>query len=286
LNLGAMSVSQVPTPHSRARPPGRTTIGKSPVPLPGIVLLVVFMAAVALFALYALWRFWPAPPPATGHAPATATFSYLSWQVSLTRDQQFFVVVALAGAIGAMLHGLRSLSTYIGERYLFRSWIPYYALLPLVGALIATIVYLVIRAGLLPGGASGAQPDPYGITAIGALVGLFSAQAAEKLKAVFETLFTKAETGNQAITDATVPAITGLRPSRGKAGTSIVISGENLTSVTGVEFTNASSQKPKTVSETELTVSVPKGAATGPITLHAGQEHVTSAEKFTVTRWR
>jgi hypothetical protein len=68
-----------------------------------------------------LWRFWPAAPPATGRAPATAKFGYFSWDVTLTRDQQFFIVVALGGAIGAMLHGLRSLATYIGERYLFRS---------------------------------------------------------------------------------------------------------------------------------------------------------------------
>jgi hypothetical protein len=278
-----MSVSQVPITHSRARPPERTTIGKSPVSVLGIVVLVVFMAAVALFALYALWRFWPTPPPATGQAPATATFSNFGWRLSLTRDQQFFVVVALGGAIGAMLHGLRSLSTYIGEQYLFRSWIPYYALLPLVGGLIATIVYLVLRAGLLPGGTSGAQPDPYGITAIGALVGLFSAQAAEKLKAVFETLFTKAETGNQAITDVTALAITSFRPNRGKVGDSIVISGENLTSVTSVEFTNANAPNFEAGSDTQLTVSVPTGAVTGPITLHSSQGHVTSNEDFTVT---
>jgi IPT/TIG domain-containing protein len=280
-----MSVSQVPATHSRARPRERTGIGKTAVGVPGVVILALLMAAVALFALYGLWRFWPAPAAATGRSPAPATFSYLGWQVSLTRDQQFFVIVALAGAIGAMLHGLRSLSTYIGEQYLYRSWIPYYALLPLVGALIATIVYLVLRAGLLPGGTSAAQPDPYGISAIGALVGLFSAQAAEKLKAVFETLFTKAETGDKAITDVTVPAITSFRPSSGKAGTPIVITGENLTAVTSVEFTNADAPNFKRVSEKQLNVSVPKGAATGPITLHAGQEHVTSGEDFTVTKW-
>ena len=156
--------------------------------MPGVVILSAFMAAVALFALYGLWRFWPAPAPATGSAPAAANFSYFNWRLSLSRDQQFFVVVALAGVIGAMLHGLRSLAAYIGERYLFRSWIPYYALLPFVGGMLATIVYLVLRAGLLPGATAASQPDPYGIAAIAALVGLFSAQAAEKLKAVFETL--------------------------------------------------------------------------------------------------
>jgi IPT/TIG domain len=276
-----MSVSQAPAKPGRARPP-RTDIGESAVSVAGVVVLGTFMAAVSMFALYGLWRFWPAPPPATGPAPATAKFSYFNWQLSLTRDQQFFVIVALAGVIGAMLHGLRSLSRYIGERYLFRSWIPYYILLPLVGGILATIVYLVLRAGLLPGATSSSQPDPYGISAIAALVGLFSAQAAEKLKAVFETLFTKVEPGSQAVTDIAMPSITKFDPEHGPAGTPVAISGSNLTSVTGVAFTGADARQFKIDSEKLLTVSVPDGATTGPITLHIGQENVTSEKNFTV----
>src|SRR6266581_3596337 len=271
-----MSVPQAPTTRRRARPQARSTVGASPVAVAGVVILGALMAAASLLALYGLWRFWPAPPPAIGPAPATAKFSYFSWRLTLTRDQQFFIIVALAGVIGAMLHGLRSLSTYIGERYLFRSWIAYYALLPLVGGLLATIVYLVLRAGLLPGATTSSQPDPYGITAIGALVGLFSAQAAEKLKAVFETLFTKAETGGQSVTEIVMPTITRFDPPQGPTGTSVVISGDNLTSVTGVAFTDADEAEFKIDSENRLTVLVPDGATTGPITLRVGEEHVTS----------
>lgn len=276
-----MSVPQAQAEPGRARPP-RTNIGGSAVSVPGVVILGALIAAVSLFALYGLWRFWPAPPPATGSAPPTAKFSYFNWQVSLTRDQQFFVIVALGGVIGAMLHGLRSLSRYVGERYLFRSWIPYYILLPLVGGILATIVYLVLRAGLLPGATSSSQPDPYGITAIAALVGLFSAQAAEKLKAVFETLFTKVQPGSESVADIAMPSITGFDPQHGPPGTSVVISGSNLISVTGVAFTGAEAPQPKIDSETRLTVSVPDGATTGPITLHVGQDKVTSGQDFTV----
>lgn len=276
-----MSVSQAPAQPRRARPP-LTNIGRSPVSVAGVVILGAFMAAVSLFALYGLWRFWPAAAPATGSAPPTAKFSYFNWQLSLPRDQQFFVIVALAGVIGAMLHGLRSLSRYIGERYLFRSWIPYYLLLPLVGGILATIVYLVLRAGLLPGATSSSQPDPYGISAIAALVGLFSAQAAEKLKAVFETLFTKVEPGSESVTDIALPSITGFDPELGPPGTTVVVSGSDLTSVTGVGFTGADAPQFKIDSDDRLTVSVPNGATTGPITLHVGQEQVASKKNFTV----
>src|SRR5215469_1943577 len=262
--------------------PGPTDVGKSPVSVLGIVILGVLLAAIALFALYGLWAFWPHPPPAPRPAPPTAKFSYFNWQLTLTRDQQFFVIVALAGVIGAMLHGLRSLSRYIGERYLFRSWIPYYILLPLVGAILATIVYLVLRAGLLPGASASSQPDPYGISAIAALVGLFSAQAAEKLKAVFETLFTKVDPGTESVTDIAMPTIAEFKPEEGPPGTPVVISGTNLTSVTSVAFTGAETRKFNADSENRLTVSVPDGARTGPIILYVGQEPVKSEKDFTV----
>lgn len=255
------------------------------------------MSATAVLALYGLWRFWPSPPPATGLAPRTAKFSYFGWRLTLTRDQQFFVMAALAGVIGAMFHALRSLSTYIGTRYLFRSWLAYYAVLPLLGALLATIVYVVLRAGLLPGGTASSQPDPYGIAAISALVGLFSAETAKKLQAVFVAIFgetqpesehftagsTETEPGRRPATEIAAPAITGFKPRKGQAGTSVVISGDNLTMVKGVAFTGADAPQFKVDSAKSLTVTVPSGAVTGPITLRTDQDRVSSGEDFTVT---
>jgi IPT/TIG domain len=276
-----MSVSQIPETPKRARPRPRTTVGITPVSGPGVVIIGLLMAVIALLALYGLWRFWP-PAPVKGSA--SAKFSYFDWHVRLTSDQQFFVTAALAGVVGAMLHGVRSLSAYVGERYLFRSWIPYYVLLPLVGALIATIVYLVLRAGLLPGATSSSEPNPYGIAAISALVGMFSAQAAEKLKAVFETLFTKAGPGTEPLTDTALPVITSFDPPSGPVGTTVTINGDNLTSVTGVAFTGADAPQFTVESVNRLTVLVPAGAATGPIILRAGQEQVTTEGIFTITQ--
>lgn len=276
-----MDVSQTPQTSKRISPRPRTLVGVRPVSAAGVVILGAFMAIIALLALYGLWRFWPPALPAKG--ASTAKFSYFGWRVALTTDQQFFVMAALAGVVGAMLHGLRSLSAYVGERYLFRSWIPYYVLLPLVGALIATIVYLVLRAGLLPGSTESGQPNPYGIAAISALVGMFSAQAAEKLKAVFETLFTKAGPGSEPLTDVAAPVISSFNPQEGPVGTPVTISGDNLTSVTRVAFTGAVAPQFRIESENLITVQVPDGATSGPIILRAGQEQAESDSDFTVT---
>jgi hypothetical protein len=240
--------------------------------------------AVSLVALYSMWKFWPTVSSAAGIVPPSATFRYFSSRLSLTQDQQFFAVAALAGAIGATIHGLRSLSTYIGERYLYRSWIPYYLMLPFVGALLATVVYLVLRAGFLPGSTPSSQPDPYGIAAIGAMVGLFSAQATEKLKTVFETLFTKVAPGEASISDnATRPVITGFDPQRGSPGVRVAISGHNLEWVTGVAFAGAHVPEFAMDPSGRLIVAVPEGATDGPLILLVGrQKPVVSKEVFVV----
>lgn len=92
---------------------------------------------------------------------------------------------------------------------------------------------------------------------------MFSTETAEKLKAVVETLFTKVQPGSQSVAGIAKPTITGFDPSQGPVGTSVVITGDNLTSVTGVSFTGADAQF-KIDSANRVTVSVPNGAKTGP----------------------
>jgi hypothetical protein len=257
-------------------------VGSKAVGRVGVVILAVVAIVGTVLALFSLWRFWPAAPDAKGASPATAVFSYFGWRVSLSRDQQFLVLAAVAGSLGGLLHALRSLSTYVGERYLFRSWLLYYLLLPLVGAVLATIVYVVLRAGLLPGETATSQPNPYGIAAVAALVGLFSGQAAEKLQAIFETIFASPGQGNEAVADITEPLVTGLVPDHGGPGTSVQVNGENLTGVTSVSF-GSGEEAPFTVGSPLRGVTVvPASAVTGPVTLHTADHTVTSTQKFTV----
>lgn len=166
-----------------------------------IILIVTVVAAVGcLYSLFAIW-----PSDSIIGAGATAKVPVVSHPVpvvmfgdrfSITVDEQLFVVVALAGALGGLVHALRSIVWYIGNRQLRWSWVAFYFLLPIVGAAGGTIFYILARGGLFsPSTSSSANLNPFGFAAIAVLVGLFSEQAVVKLRAVATTVFAEAEQG-------------------------------------------------------------------------------------------
>lgn len=85
------------------------------------------------------------------------------------------------------------------------------------------------------------------------------------------------------VTAPTPPTITGFSPTSGAPGTSVVITGTNFTGATAVRFggTNATF----TVnSSTQITATVPAGAATGAISVTTPSGTATSSSSFTVTQ--
>jgi hypothetical protein len=173
-------------------------IGRSPVGGWWVVVLTVLFAAAALGLLAALFSFWPGSYEGAPVAPPPTVAVFLGREFTLDRDHALMLMVGLAGATGSLGHVLRSFFRYVGERNLVWSWVPSYLLTPFVGALLATITYVVVRAGFI--GVSGASlGNPFGFAAIALLVGLFSGQAAQKLKEVFETIFTRVPSGSEAV---------------------------------------------------------------------------------------
>jgi len=63
------------------------------------------------------------------------------------------------------------------------------------------------------------------------------------------------------------PAVSGIAPANGAVGASVVITGTNLTGVTAVKFNNNVTASFTVNSATQITATVPAGAATGPITI-------------------
>jgi hypothetical protein len=170
--------------------------GSGPVGRIGIVVLAVMLAAISGILVYTLVQFWPSPASTSGaQASANSSFNYFGVNLNPADEARIFIIVVIAGAIGGAIHSLRSLMWYVGNRNLLWSWVPMYCLLPFIGALLAAIFYVVLRGGLLTVQTSTTNLNVYGFAAVGAIVGLFSEQAAAKLRDIFSTLFAPAEKG-------------------------------------------------------------------------------------------
>lgn len=166
----------------------------------------IFMAGacfliLALLVFYVLVASWPTPDGAPGGPGPAKGFQpfQLFGQKNLdwSPDQRMFLTVIAAGAVGSLIHTLTSLGDYIGNKKLSANWLWWFVLRTPIGISLALIFYLLLRGGLIvpsQNGATGSeattQLNPYGVAGFSALAGMFSKQATDKLREVFETLFT------------------------------------------------------------------------------------------------
>jgi hypothetical protein len=109
---------------------------------------------------------------------------------TFTMDVVLIVMVLMAGALGAIVGATRRFLYYAGRDELTRRDEWSYLMRPLQGAVLALIVYFTLRGGYL-GQDQKAPVNPYGVTALSALVGLFTRHAVSKLTDVFDTMFGK-----------------------------------------------------------------------------------------------
>lgn len=219
---------------------------------------------LAILLAYILVASWPVPNP----SPATdyANFSLFGCQwKGVSADTRLLFTVMVAGAIGSLIHVLTSFADYAANRQLRWSWVLWFALRLPIGMALGLALYLVVRAGLLPppsgsGQSSAPANGPaYGFAATSLLVGMFAKQAGDKLKELFDTMFTTKNPVNRAdALTASKLAITGTEPKTltvGDATTPLTINGRGFASTT----TATIGDKPRTVTfvgETQITVAL------------------------------
>ena len=114
-------------------------------------------------------------------------------------EVRLLLIVILAGALGSLVHTVRSVYWYIGNRSLKWSWVAKYILQPFAGSALAVIFYVVVRGGFFSPQTTFENTSPFGFAALAALVGLFSEQAVLKLKTVAETVLERPAPGANAI---------------------------------------------------------------------------------------
>lgn len=267
-----------------------TGIGRRGVTAPWVILISLMFVVESLVLLYAVMVFWPptlqltATGQQTGSPPAT-TAAFFGNTIVMTREQNLLLLMAILGALGAMGHVFRSFFKYVGERGLLWSWMPQYVLIPFVGAILATITYILLRAGLIGGSSTGAVPEgnTWGFAAVATLVGLFSAQAAEKLKDVFEIVLSPAQKGGETVGEA-AEAVVSVTPRQGAVDSRVEIRGSGLEGATAVTFPGGvESQAAFDAVALAVVTTVPAGATSGFLVVTVPTGSITTTEDFTVT---
>lgn len=117
---------------------------------------------------------------------ALLAFAFLAWlffNPSLSGSKLLWVPAwaFLWGLIGGVLQGLWFLWQHVSDRKVRKAWIPWYFLLPLMGAILGALTYLVFIAGFIAvtGGAQG-QSEYFGMLLSG-LAGFSTRWAVETL---------------------------------------------------------------------------------------------------------
>jgi hypothetical protein len=156
-----------------------------------ITLLGLFLIVFGLVIISFLIALWPSmieAAQATKPKAQTAAFSWFGHRWVLSADAALLLAVVLVSALGSFVHAATSFSDYAGNRQLRVSWIWWYVLRALVGSSLALVFYFSIRGGFFTG-TSTKDLNPYGMAAVAGLVGLFSKQATDKLREIFDTAF-------------------------------------------------------------------------------------------------
>lgn len=227
---GKNSSATADIPDAPGTGPGSKDVGTI-----GIVFLSVYLVAAILLCFYGLIALWPGPSPSGKLPPGQTTAATTSVnaseesptpnfsaepspgssptaissgtrsiitvfgrQIEIWDEVRLLLIVILAGALGSLVHTVRSVFWYVGNRFLKWSWLAKYVLQPFAGSALAVIFYVVVRGGFFSPQTTVENTSPFGFAALAAMVGLFSEQAVLKLKEVAETVLSKPAPGADA----------------------------------------------------------------------------------------
>jgi hypothetical protein len=152
-----------------------------------VIAFGVYLIILNLCLIYLLVKIWPGALP----LGSRDTLIFLGGRVEfpLWIETRYLLISAVAGALGSYIHLATSFADFLGNRRLSTCWAWWYILRPFIGMALALVMYFVIRGGLISGNAAAQNLSPYGVAAIAGLAGMFSKQATDKLREVFDNLF-------------------------------------------------------------------------------------------------
>ncbi len=165
----------------------------SPRELRLVLIISVYVLSLLAFFVYSLVAVWPANPGTFANSTSTSAFRFLNASYALPNESRILLIVAIVGAIGALIHSAWALGAFVGERQFDESWTLWYLAHPFVGAGLALLIYFGLRGGLLNSGTTVNDLNLFGIATVSGLSGMFAKQAIGKLKELADNLFGKAQ---------------------------------------------------------------------------------------------
>ena len=106
------------------------------------------------------------------------------WYIWFDVQKRLIELSLACGTIGSTIHALTSLARFLGQGKLYKSWFIWYIVRPVIGCMFGLLFYFVLRAGIATGST---EVNPFGVAAVSSFAGMFSKQATEKLREVFDT---------------------------------------------------------------------------------------------------
>lgn len=123
----------------------------------------------------------------------------------IVSDRNLLLAVIFAGGGGAALQATTAVTAYIGTRTFSRSWAVYFFVRPLVGAGLALLIYVTLRAGLLDSDAPVENLNHYGVLGVALLCGLFSRTVLQRMTELSDLLLLDRPGGVTSISKSTLP---------------------------------------------------------------------------------
>ncbi len=251
----------------------------TPPPPAATVALGIAYLILSAFLIYTLAAFWPSGQVTQQQADNSIVtdwdpnVTWLGRSFPLPTETRLLWIVVIAGALGSYIHTVTSFATFVGNRTFSGTWIWWCLLRPPIGVSLALLFYFAVRGGFLSSGAVGSDVSPYGVAALAGLVGMFSKQAADKLRETFDNLFRTAKgQGDDQRRDKlhdSQPTITALDPASlpaAGAEASVTVKGRNF-SEAAVVAVNGVARPTEFRSEAELLVRLRPEETASPGTL-------------------
>jgi hypothetical protein len=131
-------------------------------------------------------------------------------------------LVMIFGAGGALVHAVRSLYGYVGNKQFEPNWAPFYFARPFEGAVLALLMIFLFEGSLVRDPPTNINlENGWAACALAGLVGLFADKALLKLEQIFDAVLAPpadTRTGKLASGAALAPVLANLTPDNAAAG--------------------------------------------------------------------